>query len=283
MVYHEQSVEMSARLAAPVRPCPLPVWAAVANELIWQEFKLMAVSPPSGVADVFETGQASTTPQSGLIWSEEKGWPFLKNGTKDHKLWPFGLMEFGTDFWKAADALSIKDMVLCQMRHSRPTMDISKQSRSLDAIMKMRKMAKRQNSDDARETRATGCGVSVVQQHADRAFSRSAQIVSRCDSSARRARRCADAMKSEVVVNVMDRLRELVRIEALKPKRGSLVESLLIKPSLLLCVPICFWTVEFLCTSGWCVWLSLGDSHFSYFAFRFAAVTQITSRVQRHG
>ena len=64
---------------------------------------------------------------------------------------------------------------------------------------------------------------------------------SRGDSWVRRARRCAAAAMKKVKwwwrsVKVMDRLLELVRTEALKPKRGSLVESLLIKPCLLLCV-----------------------------------------------
>ena len=63
-------------------------------------------------------------------------WPFLENGTKDHKPWSLGLVEFGTQFRKAADALSTKDIVPYQMRQSGPSIDISKRSRSLDATTK---------------------------------------------------------------------------------------------------------------------------------------------------
>ena len=128
---------------------------------------------------------------------------FLKHITEDHKLWPFGLVEFGTQIWKAADALSIKDSVPYQMRHSGPSIDISKQSRSLDAIMK-REMAKRQNSDEVRETCAIGSGASIVQRHADRTFREVRRSARGGDPWARRARRCAAARKSEVMVGISE-------------------------------------------------------------------------------
>ena len=71
---------------------------------------------------------------------------------------------FGTQFRKV-DALSIKDILSCQMRHSGPN-DISKQSRSLHAIMQKTVMTKRQKSCEVRETCAIGSDVSVVQRHA---------------------------------------------------------------------------------------------------------------------
>ena len=94
--------------------------------------------------------------------------PKLKSGTHGHRLWTFEVIEFGAQFWKAADTLSIKDIVPHQLRHSGPSIEISKTSRNLDANNGRREMAKRQNKDAIRKARAIGTGVSVVQRHADR-------------------------------------------------------------------------------------------------------------------
>ena len=50
------------------------------------------------------------------------------------------------------DLIEAKKGVL-QLRHSRPSIDISNKSRTLDAIMKKKEMAKRQNGDDIRKAR----------------------------------------------------------------------------------------------------------------------------------
>ena len=133
---HAQSVETSAWLAAPV-PISLAKALSAASMGGYGERAHTAGSqacgacPLSGATDVFKTGQTGTTPQNRLDWSEERclgqleldrvsgrkeppdktgawdderlNWmkelsPLLKNGTKDHKLWPFGLVEFGTQF-----------------------------------------------------------------------------------------------------------------------------------------------------------------------------------------
>ena len=83
-------------------------------------------------------------------------WPFLKHVTKDHELWPFGLVAFGTQFRKAADALTIKDSAV-------PDATPGSDNETME-------MAKRQNCGEVRETCAIGSGVSVVQRHAHRAF-----------------------------------------------------------------------------------------------------------------
>ena len=54
------------------RPCPLPVSAAMANELT-AGVQTYGGCPRVEVAGVFETWRADTTPQSELDWGEERG------------------------------------------------------------------------------------------------------------------------------------------------------------------------------------------------------------------
>ena len=74
---HAQSVEMSARLAAPV---PISLAKALSAASIGgygerahtEGVQAYGGCPPSRVAEVFETGRTGATPQSGLDWCEER-------------------------------------------------------------------------------------------------------------------------------------------------------------------------------------------------------------------
>ena len=263
---HAQSVEMPARLAALVPislaealsaanmggdgerartagvqtygGCP-PVWIAGVLRLdeLKQLHKVDLIGAKKGVLDSWSLivcPQERNHPTKN--WSLGRQCPPGLRVAKleGRKMWPFGLVEFGTKVRKAADALSI--------------IDISKQSRGKDAIMKKRKMAKCQNSEEVRETCAICSGVSIVQRHADRAFRELCRSARGGDLWARRASRCAAAMKSEAMAEISEGGGQVARVcedrGFLKPKRGSLVESLLIKPCFLLCVT-CFMDTVF--------------------------------------
>ena len=120
-------------------------------------------------------------------------------------------MEFGAQFRKAADTLSIEDIVPHQLRHSGPSIKNSKTSRNLDANNGKKEMAKRQNKDAIRQARAIGTGVSVVQRHADRVFRAVRRFARGCDPWARRTRGCAAALKGEVVVEVSEGYGQVAR------------------------------------------------------------------------
>ena len=123
----------------------------------------------------------------------------LKSGAEGPKLWPFGLVEFWVQFRKAADTLSIKDIV--------PDAAFGPEHRHQQAIQNAGcdneegKVAKRQDSDEVRKTCAHGTGVSVM-RHACRAYREVRRSARGGDPWARRTRCCAAAVKGEVVVEI---------------------------------------------------------------------------------
>ena len=188
---HARSVEMSARLAAPVPISLAEVLSAASMGGFGARAHTAGVQvcggcPPVGVAD--------TTPQSGLDWGEERGLGQLeldrvsarkKPPDKNWDLgrqYPPGLRLAGLD----VPAMAFRDRGVwntvpesCRrtvhQRHSAgPDAALRSEHRHQQAIQKSgcdnekREMAKRQNSDEVRETCAIGSGVSIVQRHADR-------------------------------------------------------------------------------------------------------------------
>ena len=53
-------------------PCPLPVWAAMANQLTRQGYRLMAIAPLFGASDSLEAGRAGELTQSRLDRGQER-------------------------------------------------------------------------------------------------------------------------------------------------------------------------------------------------------------------
>ena len=97
--------------------------------------------------------------------------------------------------WSSEHSSESSGRIVHQRHSAVPDAALRSEHRHQQAVQKSgcdiekRKMAKRQNSDEVRETCAIGSRVSVVQRHADRAFREVRRSARGGDSWARRARR----------------------------------------------------------------------------------------------